>query len=101
MIAALADDFNTVEMFGILFENLTSLTHDLPQLHQIKDFLKSVCGLSLEPIIQKTIEITPEIQQLLDERNRARQEKNWDLADKLRKKLEELGVLIQDKKLNE
>jgi cysteinyl-tRNA synthetase len=38
----------------------------------------------------------PKIQRLLSQRDRARAEKNWDLADKLRDELRSLGVIVQD-----
>ncbi len=40
------------------------------------------------------------IEQLVAEREKARSEKNWDLADKLRDKLKSLGSAVQDRKLN-
>jgi cysteinyl-tRNA synthetase len=38
----------------------------------------------------------PEVQRLLSQRDKARAEKNWDLADKLREELRSLGILVQD-----
>ena len=38
----------------------------------------------------------PKIQRLLSQRDRARAEKNWDLADKLRDELRSRGVIVQD-----
>ena len=38
----------------------------------------------------------PKIQRLLSQRNKARTQKNWDLADKLRDELRSLGVIVQD-----
>ena len=40
------------------------------------------------------------IEQLVVEREKARSEKNWELADKLRDKLKSLGIDVQDRKLN-
>jgi cysteinyl-tRNA synthetase len=39
-------------------------------------------------------------EQLIVEREKARSEKNWELADKLRDKLKSLGFAVQDRKLN-
>jgi cysteinyl-tRNA synthetase len=41
----------------------------------------------------------PRVQELIAERDRARQDKNWELADRLREKLLSMGVTVQDKKL--
>jgi cysteinyl-tRNA synthetase len=38
----------------------------------------------------------PEIQRLLNKREKARSQKNWELADKLRDELKSLGILVQD-----
>jgi cysteinyl-tRNA synthetase len=40
----------------------------------------------------------PEVQALIDERNRARAQKNWPLADRLRARLRAMGVVVQDGK---
>ena len=42
----------------------------------------------------------PEIERLIQERDKARLEKNWDLADKIRDQLKAGGVTIKDKKLS-
>ena len=47
---------------------------------------------------EKEVAITPEIQKMLDDREKARVEKNWKLADELRDKLKALGVEVRDKK---
>jgi len=39
------------------------------------------------------------IEQLVAQREKARSEKNWKLADKLRDKLKSMGILVQDQKL--
>jgi len=38
----------------------------------------------------------PKVQRLLSQRDKARAEKNWDLADKLRDELRSRGILVQD-----
>lgn len=42
----------------------------------------------------------PEIERLIQERDKARLEKNWNLADKIRDQLKTGGVTIKDKKLS-
>ncbi len=41
----------------------------------------------------------PEILRLIEERNKVRAEKNWDLADKIREQLISLGVTVKDQKV--
>ena len=40
----------------------------------------------------------PEVQRLIKEREKARGEKNWDLADKIREQLKAMGVAVKDRK---
>ncbi len=95
MIDFLQDDLNTVGAIGVVFEYLDNLGD---QLCVVKSFLQNVLGLSLEPLPEKVVPITPEIQELIDKRNEARKAKDWATADKLRDQLIDLGVEIQDKK---
>lgn len=41
----------------------------------------------------------PEVKRLLDEREKAREDKNWSLADSIREKLESMGVKVRDHKI--
>ena len=99
MIACLDDDFNTSGLFGVVFENLDTLQQDVAAKYQVKSFLQQVIGLTLEPIAEKVVTITPEIQALLDERNQARLDKNWKRSDELRDQLRSLGFDVQDQKV--
>ena len=56
--------------------------------------MDKVFGLDLHKI--KAEEIPQEILSLAKERETARQEKNWQLADELRQKIEQAGWLVED-----
>ncbi len=99
MLNFLYDDLNTPGMLGVLFESLDDLQKNKEELCVVKLFLQQVLGLNLEPLPEKTVEITPEIQQLIDDRFAARAVKDWAKADELRDKLVELGVDVMDKKI--
>jgi cysteinyl-tRNA synthetase len=43
--------------------------------------------------------VDPEVQRLIKERDKARSEKNWNLADKIRDQLRARGVTVKDRKL--
>ena len=75
LLLFLQDDLNTVGMLGLLFENLDTIAANQIEVCQIKSFLQQVLGLTLEPIAQKAITITPEIQTLIDQRQQARAQK--------------------------
>lgn len=98
MVSFLCDDMNTPGMFGVLFDKLQEIQADPKLARMVKTFLVNVLGLRMEPLAEKSIEITPEIQHLIDEREKARVEKNWARADEIRDQLKAMGVEIQDKK---
>ncbi|NCN86422.1 cysteine--tRNA ligase [archaeon] len=53
---------------------------------------------SLNLFQRKEIELPIAVSELLDERKKVREEKNWALADELRDKIKELGFLVKDSK---
>lgn len=92
------DDLNSSGAFGVIFEALHADLSD-QERSELKTFIIEVFGLVLEPLPEKQVEITEEIQKIIDDREVARREKNWAKADELRDKLIELGVQINDPKL--
>ncbi len=99
MLHYLLDDINTSGALGVLFEKLPVLQNDEHAIALVKYFLVEVFGLSLQPLVEKSVEITPEIQQMIDDRKQARIDKDWKKADELRDKLVQLGVQLHDKKM--
>jgi cysteinyl-tRNA synthetase len=97
MLEFIQDDLNTPGMFGVLFTFMQSKPSEEGK-KDVKQFLKNALGLTLEPLPEKKVTITPEIQKLFDEREKAREEKNWKRADELRAQLMALGVELHDKK---
>jgi len=99
MLDFLKDDLNTPGMFGVLYKNLDAILADAQLAGQVKYILQDILGLTLEPLPEKEVEITPEIEKLLVERQQARHDKNWAKSDELRDRLKQLGYDVQDKKL--
>jgi cysteinyl-tRNA synthetase len=99
LVAALQDDLNTSELFGVLFSSMPRLQDDLVSKPLVKYFMIQVLGLRLTPIAHQQVVITSEIETLLEQREQARKEKNWALSDKIRDQLSELGYQVHDKKL--
>lgn len=99
MLEFLMDDLNTPGMLGVLFENLDTIKEDRRTLCAVKGFLQKVLGLTFVPLIEKEIEMTPEIEMLIKEREEARAAKDWAKADAIRDKLHEMGIEIQDQKI--
>lgn len=98
MLAYLCDDLNTPGMLGVFFENHKEIQEDYSQKTAVKHIFTDILGLSLVPEEAQKIEITPEMHKLIEEREQARQQKDWAKADKLRDELKKLGYEPHDKK---
>ena len=85
-------------MLGLIFQHLDSMRQNSNLKRQVLFLINTILGLPLQPIKEQTITITPEIQNLIDQREKARQEKDWKTSDQLRDKLQSLGICVQDKK---
>lgn len=99
MMDFLCDDLNTPGMWGVVFENFKRLQESEQDRAAVKAVLQSVLGLTLEPLAEKEITLTPEMHALIEEREIARQQRDWARSDALRDKLKQLGYDVQDTKL--
>jgi len=99
MLEFLYDDLNTTGMLGVVFSNLDAMEKDKQTFCAVRQFLQIVLGLTLIPLPEKEVEITGEMQKLIDEREEARKKKDWARADALRDQLRELGYDVQDQKI--
>lgn len=100
MMEFLCDDLNTTGMFGVVFEHLKEIQENRELRESVQYILSKILGLTLVPLPEKKVEITPEIQELIDARVQARAAKDWARADEIRDKLKDLGYEAQDKKSN-
>ncbi len=105
---AMSDDFNTPEALPVLFEVAKELNRvkdsDAETAAELAFVLKSlgdVLGLiqqAPEAFLQgagQSDEVA-EIEALIAQRNQARADKNWALADEARDKLTAMGVVLED-----
>jgi cysteinyl-tRNA synthetase len=103
-IAAMDDDFNTPLAIASIFE-LTKganfyLASPKPNREITDKFLAELLGLGkILNLFQanQDVEVTPEIRALLEERERARSEKNYARSDEIRKKLLGMGIVLEDR----
>ncbi len=102
--AAMDDDFNTPEAMAALFElvNDVNKTRDLASAALLKS-LAGILGLlqrNPETFLQgdrSDGDITAEqIENMIAQRNEAKQNKNYAVADELRKHLQAQGILLED-----
>jgi len=78
---------NILTLFQDKKDDISQSSDLLKQIKEFtKDFVTDVKGKTIEELIDI----------LLEAREKARSEKNWSIADKIRGKLEELGFEIQD-----
>jgi cysteinyl-tRNA synthetase len=92
---ALNNDMNTPQALAVLWEMVKS---DLDSTIKAATILKmdEVFGLKLEESVGKPIEVPEEVQKLLNERETARENKNFKQSDELRDQIKKLGFEVLD-----
>ncbi|MDE6254535.1 MAG: cysteine--tRNA ligase [Lachnospiraceae bacterium] len=99
---AMEDDFNTADAVSAIFEmvKLANQTADVESskkyLTEIKDIIVSMCDV-LGIIAEKEEEILDaDIENLIEERQQARKDKNFARADEIRNELISKGIILED-----
>jgi len=106
------DDFNTSRAVAVIFDFIRDVNRELGEseiakeklLKDSKKFVSDtadkVLGIvRLKKLKKKKTKVNIEqIQQMIDKRTEAKNEKNYALADKIREELKELGVELKDSK---
>lgn len=94
-IEAVNDDLKTPQALAVIWELVKS---DVPSAQKAETLIKmdDILGLGLAGYINKQIEIPEEVQELLEKREKARKDKNFELSDKLRNQIQDLGFEIED-----
>lgn len=95
-VSFLEDDTNTANAISVIYDVLKAETNDLTKYELIKDFDK-VLGLELTTETNNTSEVDTEfINSKIEERNEAKKNKNYELADQIRNELLEMGIILKD-----
>ncbi len=108
--AAMDDDFNTPEAYSVLFEMArevnrlkvenpaaaVGLAAALRDLANVLGLLAQDPEQFLQHGAQVNVDETARIEALIKQRNDARRNKEWKLADEARDKLNELGIVLED-----
>ncbi|MGM9874604.1 MAG: cysteine--tRNA ligase [Bacilli bacterium] len=95
-VSCLEDDINTANAISVIYDVLKANTNDLTKYELIKDFDR-VLGLELTTEINNTNEVDIEfINSKIEERNEAKKNKNYELADQIRNELLEMGIILKD-----
>ncbi|MEG0408918.1 MAG: cysteine--tRNA ligase, partial [Bacilli bacterium] len=92
---ALGNDLNTSLAITVLYDVLKSELNNSSKLALIKEF-DTVFSLNLLEEKKLNKDLIENIETLLEKRKQAKIEKNFNLADEIRKEIEDLGVTIKD-----
>lgn len=95
-ISYIENDINTANAISVIYDVLKSNTNDVTKYELIKDF-DNVLGLELTIQTINNTEVDEEfINSKIEERNEAKKNKNYELADNIRNELLEMGIILKD-----
>lgn len=94
--SAINDDLDMPKAISIVWELIrdNNVSPEVKRSTLIQ--FDKVLGLSLDNPPEIKIEVPDEIWELLEERERARKEKNWEKADKIREEIKDKGYILED-----
>lgn len=97
-LEAIDDDLNMPVAMSIVWDIVKNPVKSKKLAELLKDFDR-VLGIKIdEPVKKKCEDIPKEILELVEQRKVAKANKDWDLADELRNKVQEKGYNIKDTK---
>ena len=91
---AIAEDLNAPLALSALWTGLRDDRMSTTAKQALFRTANEVLGIT-KP--EERMKLAPELEQLIKDRETARKEKNWKLADELRDRLSEQGILIKDR----
>ena len=99
---AMDDDFNTADAISAVFE-LVKLSNSTigeesgrAYLAELKKEIETLCGVLGIITEKKTEALDSEIEAMIEARQQARKSKNFALADEIRGKLLDMGIVLED-----
>jgi cysteinyl-tRNA synthetase len=96
------DDFNTAQSISVLFDLSHDINRELDKGFDVSEAqralteLAGVLGFTFKEEAELPVEYEELIKILISIRNDLRQAKQWQLADKVRNQLDELGITLED-----
>ncbi len=111
-VEAMDDDLNTSKALAVLFDLTNKANKNVDYAYTLLYKLASTLGftfektaLSEEELSEKLKQISEELgenyssmEEIITKRKLARDEKNWDVADKIRIALDKAGIVLKDSK---
>ncbi len=101
-IEAMDDDFNTPQAIATLFDLARDINRadesrvDATEARRGLLELANILGLTLKLPEMPSLDAEPFIELLISIRNQLREAKQWQLADEIRAKLDEVGIVLED-----
>lgn len=99
VLAALSDNLNTPEALKVIeeaFDTLTAISVNDIHRHALVQFIETLDELLGLQLLQTTSDVHDDVKRIIIERERARDEKNWSEADRLRTEIEKSGITVRD-----
>lgn len=95
-LEAINDDLNTPQAIAVVWQMVEDAAVPIEQ--KAVSILKfdRVLGFGLEAYVGKPLEISEEVQELIQKRDEARAQKDWSASDMLRAQIEQRGFLVDD-----
>jgi cysteinyl-tRNA synthetase len=111
-VNAMDDDLNTSKALAVLFDLATKANKDVDYAFTLLHKLATTLGftfekatLSEDELAGKLLEISAELgetyasmEEIISKRKEARDAKNWEIADKIRVALDNVGIVLKDSK---
>jgi len=101
---SLADDLNTARALGVVFDlvrkmnasidNGTMTSCDAVAIHTFLNEIDCILGVMVSD--EKKEDLSGQIEELIEKREQARKDKNFEEADRIRDQLQEQGIVIED-----
>ncbi len=94
--SAVNDDLNTPQALSVMWSVLRDEELNPEEKLALLYRFDQVLGLGFREWQKEKFEVPDDIQKLVDEREKARADKNWDKADALRDRIAEMGFTVKD-----
>ncbi len=95
---AVNDDLNTPKAMGIMWEMLKDEKLGSKQKLKLLESFDKVLALNLTKVKEEKIKIPKEINELIKQREKARKNKDFAQADKIRNEIKAKGYVLEDSK---
>lgn len=99
--SALDDDLNISGALGSVFDLIRWANRELDRgqigteaASELKSFFEEIDAVLA--LLPAEVEVEPEVRRLAEERDKARKDKNWKLADEIREKVVQMGYVLED-----